>query len=144
MIIGTAEMDKLCELFPFDKNAIKLDFGISEEQAKEIIKTHPVHAINLIKDEEDATLIMSDRTRDSVSGKLAMVLNCIFVDHFDSIEEFFDTFGISQDYLELLWQGHIPDPANKIVINLVRNWKVNPMYIYGTLENQFLTKKAWA
>ena len=63
-------------------------------------------------------------------GRFAKVLNIILIDHFESLQEFYDTFGIDGTWCEILWKGgfHTP-PRRSMVDRLVHEYNINPNYL---------------
>lgn len=110
------------------------------DRVKEAIKSKPINLVGLITGEGE--LLMDMRIRQHPGGKLAACLNLLLLDHFESLQEFFDTFGLTREYIHLLWTSVVITPPKQTIIRLVKEYKINPRFIHGNMSNHYIEYKS--
>lgn len=104
--------------------------GVDMANVMQFIIQTPINVVAIITGEGSKSLQIGT---DVTVAKLAIVLNAILIHHFDSVQEFYDTFGISKYLYDRLWTGEvkISDLRRSLITSVIKSYNINPLFIYG-------------
>lgn len=109
---------------------------LTPDLLREIIISRHINIIHILTGKGVVTFPNDDRI-DTTSGKMAAVLNIILIDHFDSVQELYDTIGISEDTIIDLWTTQHYSIRHTAVKQLISTWGVSPTHLYGERSTAF-------
>lgn len=103
---------------------------LTPELARKIILDKPVNILALVRPETYGNkMFPSGKDRRSPSSKLAMVINLICVDQFDSVEEFIVHFAHDPAYLRDIWANDLRKPSFDTIRELIEMYEVDPLRV---------------
>lgn len=132
MIIDELIRDRISGYLGFDISIHEI------EVVNKIIIDKPINLVWAATLTTPPTFENGDMKSDSNSMKLARVLNIILLRHFEDVDEFLNEFRIDHHFITDLWSSNIRNPKGKMIAKLIREYNIDPIYLFSSKKSMFL------